>query len=142
MLQRKYCHIYQLGTQRGLVFCQAIGLAMLPHLVFDQLCNSSIVDHVLFSHIGPISKFQCIQEFEHIRDIDRWILHLSRHSISEFILEIWYGGEGRYALPSCIFSCQDMIHLKLSGCLLKPPSTFKRALTFSMLSWPKMCWNI
>ncbi|ONH91999.1 hypothetical protein PRUPE_8G148900 [Prunus persica] len=106
--------------------------AMLPHLVFDDQCVSTrknitfvnIVDHVLLGHIGPIHKFElsggdCLDNW----DIDRWILHLSRNSIKEFILVIRQGFNHR--IPSCLFSCQDMIHLELLGCVLKPPSTFK-----------------
>lgn len=106
--------------------------AMLPHLVFDNHCVSAhslvsfvnIVDHVLLLHIGPVHKFKLSnRDFLATSDIDRWILHLSRCSIKEFILEIWKGN--RYKLPSCLFSCQDMIHLELFNCLIRPPSTFK-----------------
>ncbi|KAI5314895.1 hypothetical protein L3X38_044071 [Prunus dulcis] len=106
--------------------------AMLPHLVFDHQCVSTrayklvvnIVDHVLLGHIGPTHKFK----LSHVGgvatwDIDLWILHLSRNSIKEFILEIRQGFN--YTIPSCLFSSQDMIHLDLLGCVLKLPSTFK-----------------
>ncbi|CAL8176952.1 unnamed protein product [Prunus armeniaca] len=106
--------------------------AMLPHLVFDHQCVSAqehisfvnIVDHVLLGHIGPIHKFKLSRVGGVATwDIDRWILHLSRNSIKEFILEIRQGF--KYSIPSWFFSCQDMIHLELLGCVLKPPSTFK-----------------
>ncbi|KAJ6722530.1 F-BOX PROTEIN-LIKE [Salix koriyanagi] len=58
-----------------------------------------------------------------VSDIDRWILHLSRGSTKEFVLEIWKGQ--RYKLPSCLFSFENLIHLELLNCLLKPPSAFK-----------------
>lgn len=99
--------------------------AKLQHLGFGCLCRSNIVDHVLLNHIGPISKFRLVQGRVDTADIDRWVLHLSRHPLKEFILLIWVFQERRYDIPSCIFSCQDMIHLRLSSCLLKPPSTFK-----------------
>jgi hypothetical protein len=47
----------------------------------------------------------------------------TRCSIKEFVLEIWKGQ--RYKMPSCLFSCQHLIHLELFNCLLKPPLTFK-----------------
>ncbi|KAF3975106.1 hypothetical protein CMV_001638 [Castanea mollissima] len=112
--------------------------ATLPNLVFDNECYPfssldqtvvksklvNIVDHVLLLHNGPIYKFKLShRDLQGISDIDRWILHLSRHSIQEFILEIWKGQ--RYKMPSCLFSCQHLIHLELFNCLLKPPSTFK-----------------
>lgn len=108
--------------------------SMLPDLVFDSNCVSTtenkttfvkIVDHVLLGHIGPIHKLTLSYRDDQLAtgDIDRWILHLSRNSIKELILNIWKGP--RYKLTSCFFSCQDMNHLALYRCLLKPPSTFK-----------------
>ncbi|XP_062024470.1 F-box/FBD/LRR-repeat protein At1g13570-like isoform X1 [Rosa rugosa] len=106
--------------------------AKLPQLVFDGQCVSSqnhtsfvtIVDHALLVHIGPLHSFKLSQQgFLASRDIDRWIVHLSRHSIKEFKLELH---EGQcYNIPSCLFSWQDMIHLKLKNCFLKPLPTFK-----------------
>lgn len=83
-----------------------------------------IVDHVLFSHIGPIHKFKLSHHhLQATSEIDRWILHLSRNSIKEFILEIWTWR--RYSIPSCLFSCRDIVHLELYHCLLKLPPKFK-----------------
>lgn len=105
--------------------------AMLPHLVFDCRCTptanytvENIVDHVLLSHIGSIHKFKLAQEDLSFRDIDRWIVHLSRNSVKEFIL-LNGQDDDPYLMPSCMFSCQDLIHLKLRNCMLGPPSTFK-----------------
>ncbi|KAL6270668.1 hypothetical protein ACE6H2_027579 [Prunus campanulata] len=106
--------------------------AMIRHLVFDNQCVSTqkhisfvnIVDHVLQGHIGPIHKFE-LSYLDGVasRDIDRWIHHLSRNSVKEFILRIWKGYS--YSIPSYMFSCKDMIHLLLVNCELKPPPTFK-----------------
>ncbi|XP_028958248.2 F-box/FBD/LRR-repeat protein At1g13570-like isoform X1 [Malus domestica] len=107
--------------------------AMLTHLLFDDRCTSDqnpttfagIVDHVLLGHIGPIYRFAITHFRPQVgRDIDRWILHLSRNSIKELGLNISCGGH-RYKMPSCFFSCQDLIHLVLYNCLLQPPSTFR-----------------
>ncbi|BFG42124.1 hypothetical protein CerSpe_283980 [Prunus speciosa] len=106
--------------------------AMLRHLVFDDRCVSTqkhitfvdIVDHVLLGHIGPIHKFRLSHRGGLANwDIDRWILHLSRNSIKEVILR--NSRLGRYRIPSYLFSCQDIIHLELLLCVLKPPPTFK-----------------
>lgn len=111
--------------------------AMLPRLVFDDHQNSttskarrrkttfvSIVDRVLLLQIGPIDAFElAYRKFIAASDIDRWILHLSRKSIKEFTLTKFRGS--RYNVSSCLFSCQDLIHLDLHNCSLKPPSTFK-----------------
>ncbi|XP_038703923.1 F-box/FBD/LRR-repeat protein At1g13570-like [Tripterygium wilfordii] len=112
--------------------------AKIPHLVFDNQCVPvpsqdqtsgknkliHIIDHVLLLHNGPIQKFKLShRDLIGISDVDRWILYLSRSTIKEFVLEIWKGQ--RYKLPSCLFSFENLIHLELFNCLLKPPSTFK-----------------
>ncbi|EEF52517.1 F-box/FBD/LRR-repeat protein At1g13570 [Ricinus communis] len=112
--------------------------AKIPHLVFDNKCVSipsqdqtlikdklvNIIDHVLLLHNGPIQKFKLShRDLLGVSDIDRWILHLSRSSIKEFILEIWKGQ--RYKVPSSLFSFEHLIHLELFNCLLQPPLTFK-----------------
>lgn len=109
----------------------------LPNLVFDNqsvLVSSqdqslvknklvNIVDHVLLLHSGPIQKFKLShRDLQGVSDIDRWILFLSRGSFKEFVLEIWKGH--RYRLPSSIYFCQNLVHLELFNCLLKPPATF------------------
>ncbi|WCJ35310.1 F-box/RNI-like superfamily protein [Euphorbia peplus] len=109
-----------------------------PNLVFDSQCVSvqpqdqtvlrnklvSVVDHVLLLHNAPIYKFKLShRDLLGVIDIDRWILHLSRSSVKEFILEIWKGQ--RYKVPSPLFSFEHLSHLELFNCLLKPPQTFK-----------------
>ncbi|CAI9116648.1 OLC1v1017846C1 [Oldenlandia corymbosa var. corymbosa] len=109
----------------------------LPHLVFDNqsvLVSSqdqsliknklvNIVDHVLLLHSGPIQKFKLShRDLQGVSDIDRWILFLSRGSFKEFVLEIWKGH--RYKLPSSLYFCQNLVHLELFNCLLKPPAAF------------------
>jgi len=116
----------------------------LPNLVFDMHCVSDaaslyhlvfnikflrIVDHVLLLHIGSINKF-VLSNFRsddirvsHVTDIDRWILHLSKRSIKEIVLQVWL--EDRYKIPWCLFSCQTLRHLTLCHCWLKPPATFE-----------------
>ncbi|KAL6565877.1 hypothetical protein OROHE_004932 [Orobanche hederae] len=105
--------------------------AMLQHLVFDYECCSArenattfanIVDHVLLTHIGPIHKFELARDQLARKDIDRWILHLSRNSIKELI---FHNRGPRYKIPSCLFSCHSIISLELLNCLLEPPSNFK-----------------
>lgn len=100
----------------------------------DQIQRSfaNMVDHVLLLHIGPIRKFQLFCDEADTRDIDRWLTHLSRNSIKELVLRLWVD---EYKIPSCVFSCQELVHLELTKCflmdstltecLLKPPSTFK-----------------
>ncbi|PRQ26568.1 putative F-box domain-containing protein [Rosa chinensis] len=66
-------------------------------------------------------RFKLSQGCKHLRDIDRWILHLSRYSLKQFVVDLWEGQPmPRYKMPSCMFSCQDIIHLKLRNFPLKP----------------------
>ncbi|KAM5549731.1 F-box/FBD/LRR-repeat protein [Rosa sericea] len=119
--------------------------AMLSGLVFDEKCFSTencatfvnIVYHVLLSHIVPIEKF--VLSHPHLIptiDIDRWVLHLSRNSIKVFELRIPDGPQ--YKMPLCFFSYQDMIELKLSQCLLKPPATFKGFRTLKRVRFQRV----
>nr|XP_011457830.1 PREDICTED: F-box/FBD/LRR-repeat protein At1g13570-like [Fragaria vesca subsp. vesca] len=109
--------------------------AMLPVLVFDGRCVSkttgshttivNIVDHVLLAHIDPVEKFLPSYRFDKLssRDIDRWVLHLSRNSVKQIMLD--NRKAPLYKLPSCFFSCQDMTRLDLCHCMLIPPPTFQ-----------------
>ena len=89
----------------------------------DKLVSE--IDRILLLHFGPICKFKLSyrQSIVPDNDIDKWILHLSRHPLKEFELQM--PNNIRYKVPSCIFSCQNLTRLDLSDCLLKPPSTFK-----------------
>ncbi|KAM5572638.1 hypothetical protein ABKV19_012601 [Rosa sericea] len=112
----------------------------LPCLVFDDRCCLSdqtgtkrkrettfenIVDHVLVSQIGSIHTFKISFQNKNLAaaDIDRWIYRLSKSSVKKCTLELWRGPP--YYVSSSLFLCQDLIHLELYNCLLKPPSTFK-----------------
>ncbi|KAJ6955021.1 F-box/FBD/LRR-repeat protein [Populus alba x Populus x berolinensis] len=112
--------------------------SQIPHIVFDSQGISissqdqttiknklvNIIDHILLLHNGPIYKFKLSHcDLLGVSDIDRWILHLSRGSTKEFVLEIWKGQQ--YKLPSCLFSFKNLVYLELFNCLLKPPLAFK-----------------
>ncbi|CAL9022616.1 unnamed protein product [Prunus brigantina] len=131
--------------------------AMLRHLVFDDRCVSTqkhitfvdIVDHVLLVHIGPIHTFRLSHRGVLANwDIDRWILHLSRNSIKEVILRNRAMFTFRYRVPSYLFSCQDIIHLELLLCVLKPPPTFEgfrnlKSLVFDQVTLDQdVCQNL
>ena len=106
------------------------GAAITSKLVSD-------IDRILLLRSGPICKFEL--SYERIlpsNEIDKWILHLSRHPIKELILTI--SNLQVYAMPSCIFSCQDLTNLDLASCFLKPPSTFKGFKYLKFLS----LWNV
>ncbi|XP_056167987.1 F-box/FBD/LRR-repeat protein At1g13570-like isoform X2 [Syzygium oleosum] len=112
----------------------------IPQLVFDDQCTKArgvpsfqpslqenlvnIIYRVLLLHTGPIQKFKLShKDFCATSDIDDWILHLSRVSIKEIVLDIWKGQN--YKIPSSLFNCQYLIHLELYKCLVKIPSMFE-----------------
>ena len=111
--------------------------AMLPRLVFDdqkidvtrksrrrRTTFVSIVDRVLLLQIGPVDAFELVyRKFIAASDVDRWILHLTRKSLKEFTLTKSRGSQ--YTVSSCLFSCQELVHLDLHNCSLKPSSAFK-----------------
>ncbi|XP_050887420.1 F-box/FBD/LRR-repeat protein At1g13570 [Lathyrus oleraceus] len=109
-----------------------------PNLVFDKQCVSAaasqdskllrIIDHVLLVHDGSINKFEISSSINDLNsvtsvDIDRWILHLIKKSIKVLVLDVWIGEY--YKIPWCLFSCQSLLHLKLSFCRVKPPTKFE-----------------
>ncbi|XP_056164520.1 F-box/FBD/LRR-repeat protein At1g13570-like [Syzygium oleosum] len=108
----------------------------IPRLVFDNQCTGSnvygepsqnlvkIIDRVLMLHSGPIETFVLSNVgFYTLRDIDHWILHLSKVSIKQITLSIhtWQ----KYHIPTFFFNCQDLILLKLYGCSANTPSSFE-----------------
>ncbi|XP_030460512.1 F-box/FBD/LRR-repeat protein At1g13570-like [Syzygium oleosum] len=119
-----------------------------PQLVFDDRCTNcrgvpsllpslhenlvKIIDKVLLLHTGPIQKFKLShKEFCAPSDIDHWIVHLSRVSIKEIILDIWKGQY--YKIPTSLFNCQELIHMELYRCLVKIPSTFEGLMKLESL---------
>ncbi|XP_058115018.1 F-box/FBD/LRR-repeat protein At1g13570-like isoform X2 [Magnolia sinica] len=117
--------------------------ATIPHLTFDkrsvpssvddysdldelELVNSKLVnaiDQVLLLHRGPVHEFKCQNYLESCPAIDRWILLLSGHGVKSFTLDLLPGEQ--YKVPSCLFHYKNLIQLKLSRCIFKPPSKFE-----------------
>ncbi|WOL12094.1 F-box/FBD/LRR-repeat protein [Canna indica] len=90
-----------------------------------QECNRrvvKIIDHVLLLHRGPTYKFELSVDMENSGDLDRWVLFLSRNDIREIIIEFQTGAE--FMLPSCLFSCEGITHLKLQQCIFNSPRNF------------------
>ncbi|KAK3425431.1 hypothetical protein EUGRSUZ_A00478 [Eucalyptus grandis] len=114
-------------------------ISQLPRHIMDQILSRlpiedamrtsifvkkvEIIDKVLLLHTGPIQKFMLShEEFCALSDIDHWILHLSRGSVKEIVLDIWKGQY--YKIPTSLFNCQNLIHLGLYRCLVKISSRF------------------
>lgn len=112
----------------------------IPRLVFDNQCTASnvygepsqslvkTIDRVLMLRSGPIETFVLSNVgFYTLRDIDHWILHLSKVSIKQITLSIhtWQ----KYHIPTFFFNCQDLILLKLYGYSANIPSSFEGVLS-------------
>ncbi|OMO52666.1 hypothetical protein CCACVL1_29125 [Corchorus capsularis] len=84
-----------------------------------------IFDQVRSNHSGPIEKFKlaayCHPDHS---DLDEWIVFLTGKGIKELILQD-FSFIRRFKLPSCLFSCPQLICLELHGCIFKLPPTFR-----------------
>jgi hypothetical protein len=118
------------STQPDLVFdreCVSAAVSQDPFVIANKFVRT--VDQVLLLHSGPINKFKISDSgcdligMKSVADIDRWILHLTRRSIKNFELDIWF--KQRYNIPWCLFSCQSLHHLTLYCSSLKPPTMFE-----------------
>ncbi|XP_071736912.1 F-box/FBD/LRR-repeat protein At1g13570-like [Rutidosis leptorrhynchoides] len=80
----------------------------------------------LFPHLmGPITKFVLTIPYGKVLDVKDfydWVMFLSRKGIMEFTLE--NNNKETVELPTSIFSCRNLTHLKLSNCHFPaaPPS--------------------
>ncbi|XP_031404951.1 F-box/FBD/LRR-repeat protein At1g13570-like isoform X2 [Punica granatum] len=109
----------------------------LTELVFDEHCTPlpsrdksiaerlvKIIDTVLLHHWGPIKKFVLSHgRFKGTSDIDRWIMHLSRMSVTDFTFHLEYNDP--FCIPSCLFHCRHLVKLDLAHCSLKLPPAFE-----------------
>ncbi|RHN76878.1 putative F-box domain, leucine-rich repeat domain, L domain-containing protein [Medicago truncatula] len=113
---------YKWATMPNLVFNKQRVSATAPFVIGGKLL--AIIDHVLLLYSGPINKFKLSDcGVISVTALDRWIFHLTRRSIKDLVLGISKGQS--YKIPWCLFSCQSLLHLSLSYCLLKPPSTIE-----------------
>ncbi|XVE78629.1 hypothetical protein DITRI_Ditri13aG0161700 [Diplodiscus trichospermus] len=112
--------------------------ASLSQFVIDDKCFTNslpdkarwgevrrIFHQVQSNHCGPIEKFKlaayCYPDHS---DLDEWIIFLTLKGIKELILQD-FSFVRRFKLPSCLFSCPQLICLELHGCIVKLPSTFR-----------------
>ncbi|KAJ0984830.1 hypothetical protein J5N97_003186 [Dioscorea zingiberensis] len=83
------------------------------------------VDRVLSSRKGPIVQFHLSTSIKHKRKINRWLFLSSRDKIKELHLEVRRRGGKKYWVSSRLFSCHELVHLKLVNCKLTPHKTSK-----------------
>ncbi|CAI9296699.1 unnamed protein product [Lactuca saligna] len=111
--------------------------ATLTHLEFDDKCvsgthskshaRSNLVNFItrfLFLHDGPINGFALSTTYlRSSPNIDQWLLFLSRKDVKELVLE--FGKRKLFRAPSCLYSCQKLVRLKIVNWELAPPLSFK-----------------
>ncbi|KAJ0984831.1 hypothetical protein J5N97_003187 [Dioscorea zingiberensis] len=82
------------------------------------------VERVLSSREGPILQFHLSTCIENKMKINRWLFFSMRYNkIKELHLEVCYAR--KYKVPQLLFSCHELVHLKLVKCKLTPPQDFK-----------------
>ncbi|THG16439.1 hypothetical protein TEA_021694 [Camellia sinensis var. sinensis] len=125
----------------------------LPHLVLDKrffadiIRNNplyaytfvSIISNILLLHSGPVLKFSLYIPNTHCDwdlHVTQWLLFLSRNGIKELNLD--NRNVKSYKLPSYVFSCPELTHLKLRNCVFKPPEVFGGFCNLISLHFEKM----
>ncbi|PWA79308.1 F-box domain, Leucine-rich repeat domain, L domain-like protein [Artemisia annua] len=92
----------------------------------NKHCYQSIISRLLFLINGAITKFvlylpHCNEV--NVKDINCWIVYLSKNGIKEFTFQDMDEDE-RLKLTSHLFSCRELTHLKLDNCSLRPTYEF------------------
>ncbi|MFS8028251.1 putative FBD domain, leucine-rich repeat domain superfamily, F-box-like domain superfamily [Helianthus anomalus] len=108
---------------------------MLSQLVFDKMFfkdlrkskgknnHGGVISRLLLHLSGAITKFVvCINDVLDAEDINHWILFLSRKGIKD--LTIRNRDETPLMLPTHLFSCLELKHVRLFNCCFNPPPTF------------------
>lgn len=117
---------YRWTTMCTLVFYNQFSEKFAKNGAFGRNGFIRIINHVLFFHQGPISKFVLHipnVSLDGFQEIDQWVLFLSRNSVREFFLVNSYR---RYEVPSYLFSCLELRKLHLDNCTLKPLLEFHK----------------
>ncbi|XP_076918220.1 F-box/FBD/LRR-repeat protein At1g13570-like [Bidens hawaiensis] len=81
-----------------------------------------IINSLLFHLNGAITKFVLRGKLDD-GNISLWILFLSRKGIKD--LSLVHDGITPFKLPTHLFSCLELKHLKLANCCFNPPPTFR-----------------
>ncbi|KAL3370665.1 hypothetical protein AABB24_007626 [Solanum stoloniferum] len=68
--------------------------------------------------------------------IDRWMLYVTRNGVKKLKLNMTK--DGTYKLPSYIFNCPTLTHLKLFNCNFKLPNSFLGLQTLTVLQLEKL----
>ncbi|KAL8112807.1 hypothetical protein AgCh_020199 [Apium graveolens] len=119
---------YQWTTMTQLIFDESC--VIIPE---DENTESDTVNFImrfLLRHDGPIHKFllstSCLTT---ATDIEQWLLFVSKKEIKVLDLYVWrydwWCKDQRFRIPTCVFPCQKLTKLKLSGYEVRPPIGFR-----------------
>lgn len=119
---------YQWTTMTQLIFDESC--VILPEDENTEKDTVNFIMRFLLRHDGPIHKFllstSCLTT---TTDIDQWLLFVSKKDIKVLDLYVWrydwWCKDQRFSLPACVFSCQKLTKLKLSGYEVRPPIGFR-----------------
>ncbi|KAJ0984806.1 hypothetical protein J5N97_003162 [Dioscorea zingiberensis] len=81
------------------------------------------VDGVLSSHNGPILDFQLTTDVNCHKTLNRWLDVVLTDRITELHLALWRTYD--FNVSSRLFSCHQLVQLKLANCTLTLPQNFK-----------------
>lgn len=97
------------------------------NIYFSKKCyTGNDISRILFQLKGTVTKFVLYLPYPtgfKVEDVSLWIMFLSRKGIKEFTL-INYSTT-RFNLPTHLFSCLELKHLKLRNCHFFPPPSFR-----------------
>nr|XP_017216570.1 PREDICTED: F-box/FBD/LRR-repeat protein At1g13570-like isoform X2 [Daucus carota subsp. sativus] len=93
---------------------------MFPRLVFDD----DFFEQLSLARAFKKDEGTRLSQFSRtISDTIYWIKHISNCGVKKMNLTNYEVPD--YEIPSYLFSCSEMTHLSLTGCVLKPPPKYK-----------------
>lgn len=86
----------------------------------------SFVERSLLLHLNPkIQKFRLSFKYSDQRYgpcVDAWILFAIARDVQELYIDFFESNDS-YKVPSCLFSCEKLVSLRLKKCLVKAPKS-------------------
>lgn len=120
----------------GMLSCLVFDDAFFDNLLSERILRkdkenqisevSRTISGILLAHSGPILKFHlCIPRGLPLHkhpDMIFWIKNLSHNRVRK--LKLYNKATGSCKIPSYLFSCLELTHLRLNKCILNPPLKF------------------
>ncbi|KAL8227679.1 hypothetical protein R6Q57_015263 [Mikania cordata] len=91
---------------------------------YDHNDLGRVISRLLLHLQGVITKFVLCYNPINVEDISHWILFLSRKGLKNLTIQKFYGHGQPLKLPTHLFSCLELKHLKLEACCFEPPTSF------------------